>query len=206
MKQLLILYMFMTIGSCYAQFSGKVTYKDSYESKMSNVSSSAFENFMGTKREFYLQGAFYKDIHYGEFESVMLYCGDVNRLYSYNIGADTIFWMDALGDTLSKISNFKIEESNERILGLKCKKLTIHSRLGTSIYFFSDLYPINPTDFKSHNLNFWNFYTANCKAIPLKIIYENKDIILTSTAISIDQGKLDSELFKIPQGHLEKKF
>jgi hypothetical protein len=189
-----------------AQFSGKITYQDSYQSKNPNISNSDFEKFMGTKREFYLQGAFYKDVHHGEVESVMLYRGDLNKLYTYNAGADTIFWMDALKDTLSTVLEIKMEDSNEIILGLKCKKLTVKSQLGTSIYFFSDRYLINPVDFKNHHLNFWNLYTSKCRSVPLKIVYEGQEIILTSTAIKVDQMKLEDDVFKIPSGYLKKRF
>ena len=58
---------------------------------------------MGSKREFYLQGAFYKDVHYGELESVMLYRGDANKIYSYNVGADTIFGSNVSGHSLKSI-------------------------------------------------------------------------------------------------------
>jgi hypothetical protein len=161
---------------------------------------------MGSKREFYLQGTFYKDVHYGELESVMLYRGDANKIYTYNVGADTIFWMDASKDTLSKVLDFKVEDSNEVILGMKCKKLTVKSQLGTSIYFFNDHYSIDPADFKNHHLNFWNFYTSMCKSIPLKIIYEGEEMIYTSTAVKVDQAKLEPDMFKIPSGYLKKRF
>lgn len=202
-----LLYFLFTFSlSAQAQFFGKVTYQDNYKSKNPNISSSDFEKFTGSKREFYLQGAFYKDVHYGELESVMLYRGDSNRIYSYNVGADTIFWMNALDDTLSKVLDFKIEDSDEVVLGLKCKKLTIKSQLGTSIYFFSDHYLINPADFKNHRLNFWNFYTSKCKSVPLKIIYEGEEITLTSIAIKVDQVKLKADVFKTPFGYLKKRF
>jgi hypothetical protein len=206
MARVLLFFLVAYSLDAQAQFSGKVTYQDSYQSKNPNISSSDFEKFMGTKREFYLHGAFYKDVHHGELESVMLYRGDANKLYNYNVGADTIFWMDASGDTLSKVFEIKIEDSNEIVLGQKCKKLTIKSELGTSIYFFSDRLLINPADFKNHHLNFWNLYTSKCKSIPLKIVYEGEEIILTSTAIKIDQMKLEDDVFKIPSGYLKKRF
>lgn len=151
MVRILLFFLVAYSLNAQIQFSGKITYRDSYQSKNPNISSSDFERFMGSKREFYLQGSFYKDVYYGELESVMLYRGDVNKLYSHNVGADTIFWMDALRDTLSKVSEIKIEDSNEIVLGLKCKKLRVRSELGTSIYFFSDRYFVNPTDFKNHH-------------------------------------------------------
>jgi len=202
-----LLFLLLTLSiNAQSQFTGKVTYQDSYKSKDPNISGSDFEKFMGSKREFYLQGAFYKDVHYGELNSVMLYRGDSNKIYNYNVSADTIFWMDAAKDTLSKILDFKIGDSNEVILGLKCKKLTIKSQLGSFIYFFNDRYVINPADFTNHHLNFWDFYTSKCKSVPLKIIYEGVDIVLTSTAVKVDQAELDGDTFKIPSGYLKKRF
>lgn len=107
----------------YAQlFSGVVTYKDSYTSKNNNISSSDLENFIGSKRELYLSGSFYKIIRYGEVKSTMLYRQDENRVYNFKDGMDTIFWMNTPGDTLSKVLSCKMEDSDEIVLGLKCKK------------------------------------------------------------------------------------
>lgn len=206
MKKTITFLLLFTVGACYAQFSGKITYKDSYESKIPHVSSEAFEQFIGAKRELYLQGLFYKNVHYGEVTSILLYRGNVNRLYMYNISADTIFVIDARNDSLSTVSQYLLEDSDEVILGMKCKKLTITSELGTSIYFFNTRYPINPNDFKNHKFNFWNFYTSVAKAIPLKIIFESKDINFTSTAIEIEQKKLPNGVFAVPNGYLKNKF
>ena len=206
MRQYITIFLVLIASATHAQFSGKITYRDSYVSKNPSISSADFEKFIGSKRELYIQRSFYKDVHYGELESVNLYRGDANRVYRYNIGSDTIFWMDASRDTLSKVLDFKMEESDEIILGMKCKKLTVKSQLGISIYFFNDHFSIDPTDFKNHHLNFWDFYTSKCKSVPLKVIYESGEIILTSTAIKVDPINLRSDIFNIPSGYLKKKF
>jgi hypothetical protein len=76
MKTLLALVVVLPMN-VWAQFSGKVTYQDSYVSKNPTISSSEFEKFIGTKRELYIQGPFYKVVHYGDVKSGMLYRGDV---------------------------------------------------------------------------------------------------------------------------------
>src|SRR5690606_3340948 len=92
----IIVFLFLVIANhvLFAQFSGKVTYRDSYESKNPNISSLEFEKYVGSKREFYIQGSFYKTINYGEITSVTLYRGDENKIYFFNEGADTVYWTD----------------------------------------------------------------------------------------------------------------
>ncbi len=189
-----------------AQFSGRITYEDSYRSKTPRISGSDFEKFAGTKREFYIQGPFYKTVHNGELKSVMLYRGDENKIYRYNEVPDTIIWMDASRDTLSRISEPTVENSSEVILGLKCKKITVKSKLGTTTYFFSNTYSINPNDFKNHHLEYWDFYTSTAKSVPLKIIFEGEEIGFTSTAVKVESMKLETSVFKIPPGYLKKRF
>jgi hypothetical protein len=189
-----------------AQFSGRVLYEESYNSKTAEISVSDLEKFIGTKRELYIKGPFYKHVHNGVFKSVMLYRGDENKLYRFNEGADTILWMDASRDTLSKISATKIESSKEVILGLKCKKIEVKTPLGTTTYYFNDAYGINPQDFENHRIEYWDFYTSVARAIPLKIVFEGKEISLVSTAIKIDSMKFDSKTFDVPLGYLKKLF
>jgi hypothetical protein len=205
-KFLFFYYLLISLDSDAQFFSGKITYADSFKSKTPDISSEDLEKYIGAKRELYIQNSFYKDVHSGELKSVMIYRGESNRLYDYSLVSDTVYWVNALSDTLSKISYSKIDDSNEIILGLKCKKITIESELGSTIYFFNENYPINPNEFSDHNLNFWNFYTLKTKSIPLKVIFENDKVILTSIAVKIEEIELADSVFTIPRGILKKRF
>jgi hypothetical protein len=204
--RILLAFLIIAQIKVHAQFSGKVTYQEAYRSKTPSIPVAAFEKFVGTKREFYTQGAFYKSVHSGELKSVIMYRGDVNKAYRFNEGADTIFWLDASRDTLSRVSNPKVEDSNEIILGLKCKKITIKSQVGTTTYYFNSTYSIDPADFKNHHVEYWDFYTATTKSVPLKIIFEGTEMGFTSTAVKIEPMKLTDDIFKVPPGYLKKLF
>jgi len=188
------------------QFSGKVIYHDSYKSKNPAISSSDFEKFVGTERVLFMQDSFYKNVHTGEFKSIMLYRGDENKLYRFNEGADTIFWMDALRDTLTKVSESKVERSDEIILGLKCKRIKIVTQLGITTYYFSDSYRIDPRNFKNHHLESWDFYASRARAIPLKIVFESEEMDFVSTAIKVEPIRLNKNIFDVPPGYLKKLF
>jgi hypothetical protein len=114
--------------------------------------------------------------------------------------------MDASLDTLSQIGGAKVEDSNEIVLGLRCKRITIKSQLGTTTYYFNEMYSINPADFISHRLEYWNFYTAKTKSVPLKIVFENKDVKMISTAVNVERMNLEDSVFKVPPGFLKKLF
>lgn len=206
MNSLITLCLYFIISTAYGQFAGIVTYKDVYISKNPDISGTAFEKFIGTKRELHIQGAFYKTVHYGESKSIIIYRGDENKAYRFKEGADTIFLIDASLDTLSKIGNPKVEESDEVILGLKCKRLIIKSQLGTTTYYFNERYLISPSDFKNHRLESWDFYTAMAKSVPLKIVFDGEEIGFTSTAIKVEPEKLSDETFRIAKGYLKKLF
>jgi len=206
MKILATFYLVLIVGIVHAQFTGKVIYQDSYQSKNPAISSSDFERFVGTKREWFIQDSFYKSLRNGKFKSTMLYRGDENRLYKFNAGADTILWMDASRDTLTNSSEVKVESSNEIILGLKCKKIKIVTQLGITTYYFSDAYRMNPRNFMNHHLESWDFYTSMAKAIPLKIVFESKEMNFVSTAIKVEPMRLSKSIFDVPQGYLKKVF
>jgi hypothetical protein len=196
----------VSAACCNAQFSGKITYQDAYISKSPNVSSDNLEKLIGTKRELYIQDANYESIYWGETKSTMLYRGDENKLYRFNNGADTIFWIDASRDTLFNHAEYKLSNSDETVLGLVCKKLTIRSKLGVTTYYFNSVYSIDPLRFRQHHFDGWDLYTAYAKSVPLKIVFEGELASSVSTAVKIEPAKLDSIIFKCPPGILRKMF
>src|SRR5688572_17490406 len=111
MKKTLVVFVFILILTpSKAQFSGIITYQESYQSKNSSILNTDLETFMGTKRELYIRGAFYKTIRKGNPVSVMLYRSDENKVYRFGSMNDTILWMDASLDTLSQIGGAKVED------------------------------------------------------------------------------------------------
>jgi hypothetical protein len=189
-----------------AQFVGVITYNESYKSKDPLISSDDFTKMMGSVRKLYIKGSNYRNVFDGNPGTVLLYRGDRQKIYRFEQNADTVFWMNALSDTLSKIITYKIEDTNETIMHLTVQKLTIKSEMGLTTYFYSGKYGINPADFTRHNLNFWNFYTLKSRAVPLKIVIENDRIIMTSTAVKIESLDLDQIIFDIPFKPLRKLF
>lgn len=176
---------------------------DSYESKHPDISAATLEKLLGTTREFFIDNQFYKSIYYGEIKTTVLYRGDVNKIFRFKDDNDTIYWIDAAIDTLSIVSESRLEETEDTILGLKCQKLTVVTNTGIVTYYFNNEYALLPRAFSRHRLECWDFYTATAKALPLKIVFETPEMTVTSTATKIERMKLPIETFKIPNGHLK---
>src|SRR5437016_1645658 len=73
-------------------FEGKITYSNSYKSKLPNLKDEQFTSMMGNKEEFYIKGGNYKSVVNGTFDQWQLYINKENKLYSKLSTSDTIFW------------------------------------------------------------------------------------------------------------------
>lgn len=207
MKQILLLIIFILCIACSlkAQFKGKVEYANSYKSKLEGLNIEEIENLLGKKRIYYLQESFYKSITYGEQESQELYNSDENRVYYKETNSDSIYWVDASRKYI-EVDGYKMDASEERILGFKCDRLIIQSKLGIITYYYNRRFPIDPEKFKKHHYSSWDLYTSLAKAVPLKIVYEFDDFTLTSIAISVVEKAVDPKVFEIPKGPLVEKY
>lgn len=192
------------VHSLKAQFIGTVEYRNFYVSKTEGLSSTELKNLLGKKRVFYIDGSYYKAITYGEHESQELYRSEDNKVYYKESTIDSVYWVDA-SNKYVEIESYKICSSEKTVLGVKCDKLTIHTNLGTVIYYYSNRFPIDPAAFEKHHYGYWDLYTSLAKAVPLKIVYEFEDFTLTTVAIRINEEAIEPKNFDIPKGPLIKK-
>jgi hypothetical protein len=111
-----------------------------------------------------------------------------------------IFWSDANSnnDSITKIT---VNKKVLKVLGYDCNELIIESLGVVQKYYYSSKLAIDPKLYKNHpNGNLYNI-TLITKAIPLKTIFmlEDQGLILESTALKINKGKLDDTVFLIPR-------
>lgn len=193
-------------SAAQAQFAGKITYLEKINAKVPGVSDSLLQKNYGNIRTFIIQGGEFKNSYSGVRRSVVIYKSVDHTIYRFSSVADTVGYLDANLNPLEIINLPIIEESNEFILGLKCKTIKIESAFETFIYFFNEKYRIDPSEFQFHRFDGWDVYVRLAHSIPLKIIYENKKLRLISTAIEIQDAVFSEEEFSIPKRPLKPIF
>jgi hypothetical protein len=201
MKQKLItLLVISTIKISFAQnFEGRVTYKNIFESKLENVTAQKFSEMIGSKQDYFIKNGNYLSVTNGQLSSVMLYNNINNIVYSKSSFSDTIACLDAFLEA-NKIVSSEITNTEEKVLGLKCKKLLMISSNGTTYtYYFNNKYKIDSKYFTKHNFNHWYLYLIKTGSLPLKTIIENKQFKMTTIATEVNAIKLEDSKFALPK-------
>ena len=86
--------MVLTTVTVFAQnFEGKITYQNSYKSKLPTVKDEQFNAMMGTRQEYYIKGGNYKSVSNGTFSQWQLYINMDSKLYSKMANSETICGM-----------------------------------------------------------------------------------------------------------------
>ena len=67
MKLLILILLATTLTSSAQIFEGKMTYSNTYQSKLPNLKSEQLNSMMGTKQEYYIKGNNYKSLFNGLF-------------------------------------------------------------------------------------------------------------------------------------------
>jgi hypothetical protein len=185
--------------------SVKVWYQNNYHDIDSGNMAHRMRESFGDQMELFIQDSFYKKTYSGKNQPRAIYRGDENRLYYFDNSNDTIRWLSAGSDSLSRIMSFKKIPSDEEILGYKCKGFQIKSENVTITYFYSESMGVTFTGFERHKLDHWYLYVDNCKSVPLKVVTEFQGAIMTSVAtrIQIEDGEDDE--FAIPPGRPLKR-
>ncbi len=194
---ILIIAILTSFISVSQNFEGKVIYQNTYESKTPSVSNEQLNLLMGTLQEYVIKDGNYKSIFNGQFNQFQLYRSDENKLYNKFSNAEALFWSDGLIEG-EKVIDLKIIKKKENILGVDCDELTMKTTKGVYIYYYNAKYTINPNFYKGHLFGNWYLYVKESEAVPLKIITDTPEFKSTSTAIKIEEYKVDSIYFELP--------
>mgnify|MGYP000109026986 CR=1 FL=1 len=199
MRIILILLATFVINSLHAQnFEGKIGYRNEYNSKIPNVSSAQFAAMLGTTQDYRIKGAKYKSITNGTYSKWQLYVPSENRLYTKVGVSDTLIWNDA-NSNLDKAVKYEIQESDVVVLGYKCKVLVLETATGKSKYYYSKKIKVDPTLFENHQFGNWAMIMEQTKSLALKIEMETPQFTLVSTATSVKEMILNSDVFELPK-------
>jgi hypothetical protein len=199
MKTLKILLLLITISTLtFAQnFEGKVTYQNSYKSKMQGVTDEQFTAMMGTTQEYWIKGGNYKSTLNGSVVLWMLYVNKDNKLYSKLANSEIVYWNDGSQNT-NEVIKAEINKEATTILGYKCDELVLTGKIGVEKYYFNSSLKIDGSLFKNHKYGNWSEFTSRANAIPLKMLIETPQFSIESTATEVKPMALEDQFFQLP--------
>ncbi|WP_417355443.1 hypothetical protein [Flavobacterium sp.] len=195
---LLILFSLKLNSSDTSYFEGKVEYRNIFKSKVATITDEQLENMMGTYQQYYIKEGKYKTVYSGTYFQYNLYTSLENKLYSKFSMEETLYYNECITAS-EEIIDYHITPNTCELLGVICDELVLKTSKGTYTYYYSNKYKLNHVKFKNHIFGNWAFYTSVSKAIPLKIITENKMFHMESVAYQITEMELKKDFFKIPQ-------
>lgn len=210
MKKLILLFftLIFSLSTFCQDFQGIVTYKFEIKNPMPDrILDSLFISRIGGKSTM-TQIYYYKDNKYKsvikETKTVQLYDPKTIRLYNYKVESDTATWSDGT-KYIDKIVEIERIDEIENILGFDCQAIRIKSKMGETVFFFSNKYKLDAEKFKGHKYGFWEDYLKETGALPLKFVMKTAFSYIISTAIDIREENLSDNIFELPKfKHLTK--
>ncbi|UXP33342.1 hypothetical protein N6H18_05175 [Reichenbachiella agarivorans] len=118
-----------TISAFSQDFEGKITYQNSFVSKIPNMTDEQLTGMMGTIQEYYIQEGNYRSVSNGSFSQWQLYLNAENRLYSKLSNSEVILWNDGSVKSDSIVS-MELNKGVVDILGYKCDELILSCTSG----------------------------------------------------------------------------
>jgi hypothetical protein len=194
----MVLIAFTTKASAQ-NFEGKIVYKNSFVSRIPQLTDAQLTTLMGDRQEYYILNSDYKSTVNGSYSQMQLFNHQENRIYHKLSSSDTLYWIDA-GKENDPVVSHTIERMKENILGYSCDVLTIKTQDGTMTYYFNEKLKIDPVLFKDHRYMNYGFIVSLTKALPLKVIAETKQFRMESVATEVIPQKLEKSFFGIPAG------
>lgn len=182
-------------------FEGKITYSNTYKSKLAKLKDEQLNTMLGTSQEYYIKGDNYKSLFNGKFVKMQIYRAEENKSYSLTAKSDTLLWED-YSKNKDVAVNYEIQKGKDRVLNIPCDVIIVSTAKSKTYYYYNAKYRVNPKLFSNHNYGNWYYIISKTKALPLKIVYETGEYILTSTAVKITPMKLDKNVFDIDKNKI----
>lgn len=206
MKKIILFFVFFFTSflSKGQSFEGKITYSISYKSKLSELSDQKWTSMLGSKQDYYIKGGFYKSITNGSTLEWQLYNPKENIIYNKSKSPNGAIPIDA-SQQPDVITNTEIIKNAATILGYTCDELIITTTTSVEKYYFSSKLSIDPNSFQKHKYGNWYDFVLRSKAIPLKIIIDNRQFVMESTATSVSEMNLKNNFFDLPTGTVIQK-
>jgi hypothetical protein len=200
MKRILIsvLAALLPIVSILGQsFEGKITYQNSYVSKMPNMTNDQFTSMMGTTMEYLIKGGYYRTTMNGKLLEWQLYNNKDNKLYTKMANSYAVLWNDASAST-DEVIKAEVNKEVVNILGYLCDELILTCKSGIQKYYYNSKLPLLAKLYENHKFGNWYEFASRSNSIPLKIIIDNPQFTLESVATAVKKEKVDDKIFELP--------
>lgn len=178
-------------------FEGVITYKNSYKSKVPSFTDEQWRSIVGMQQEYFIKGGNYKSLMNGSVVSFYLYRTKENKLYTEFQNGDVTYWNDAAVNKDSILS-FEVKKNASRILDYNCDRLILRCVKGTHTYDYAPQLAADPSLFVNHKFGNWYDYIKIAKALPLRMVIEQDQVVITSEATSVKPMRLSDDFFKLP--------
>jgi hypothetical protein len=201
MKKLLFALAVLTTQlPCFSQsFEGKITYQNTFKSKMPNVTDEQFGLMMGSKQEYFLKEGNYKSVMNGNMMQWQLYLQKDNKVYSKMATTEIIFYNDGAVNK-DEIISAEVNKGVTEILGYKCDELVLTCKSGTQKFYYNSALKMDADLFKDHKFGNFSEVVSRINAVPLKMAIESPQFALESVAVDVKKEKIDDSMFALPAG------
>lgn len=178
-------------------FEGKIVYKNSFKSKMQNVTDEQFNSMMGDTHEYFIKGGDYKTIANGSFLQWQHYINSDNKLYTKMANSDAAFWNDGAINQ-DELLKAEINKGVIEISGYKCDELILTCKSGIQKYYYSSQLSVDIAAFEKHKFGNWYEFISRSKSLPLKMILDSPQFSYEGLAVEVKPMQLDKEMFLLP--------
>jgi hypothetical protein len=186
--------------TCIAQtFEGKIVYKNSYKSKMPNVTNEQFTTMMGATQEYFIQNGNYKSVTNGSYLEWQLYVNKDNKLYTKMAKSETLLWNDGAVNA-EEVLKCELNKDVIEVLGYKCDELILTCKCGIQKYYFSKKLLVDTALFVNHKFGNWYEFLLKSNSLPLKTIVNNGQFVMESIATEVKEMKLEKTMFELVEG------
>jgi hypothetical protein len=179
-------------------FEGKITYANSYQSKVAGLTNETLYAMMGTRQDYYIKGGKFKNVFNGSFLKWQVYSPTQNKLYSLTAKTDTMYWDDCLPIKDEPVS-YEIQKDKETLLGIVCDVLIISTKKQKMYFYFNPgKLLLDPSLFEDMNYSNWYYTISKTRALCYKTVIETQQFIVTSVVTEIAAMQLKDGFFDIP--------
>jgi hypothetical protein len=199
MTKTLILFvtLFTTLNLLGQNFEGQITYQNTFKSKLPNITDQQWVSMMGATQNFFIKEGNYRSTTNGTVVQWQLYINSDNKLYNKVATSEAILWNDGASNP-DEVLKAEVKSNAAEILGYKCNELTLTCKSGVQKYYFAPTLPVESFLFEKHKYGNWSEYISRARSLPLKIVIDNAQFTMESTATEVKPMLLDNTLFTLP--------
>jgi hypothetical protein len=187
------------LSSFGQSFEGEIVYQTSFKSKIPDITAKEFSSVMSVGKNFFIKDGDFKYETDGAHQLWQLYINADNKLYHKYSNSEVLIWNDASVNREEVLST-EIYKDAAEILGYKCDEIILNCNIGIHKYYFSSKLHIDGKLYTNCLIDNWYAYLSNANAIPLKIVFDNEQVSMETTAIAVKPMILDKSIFTLPEG------